>query len=78
MELAFQQPTQKGGDLVADLLNGEVIRVEVKMRVGAPPEKGKANERVRELLAEHFKIPKSRIFLVSGATFREKVFSIEF
>lgn len=48
-----------------------------KMRVSAPPEKGKANQRVAELLAEHFEIPKSRVFLVSGSTFREKVFSVE-
>jgi uncharacterized protein len=48
-----------------------------KVRVSAPPDKGKANQRVLELLAEHFKISKSKVFLVSGATFREKVFSIE-
>ena len=48
-----------------------------KIRVNAPPEKGKANERVAELLAEYFKIPRSKVFLVSGATYKEKVFSIE-
>ncbi len=48
-----------------------------KIRVQAPPEKGKANERVAELLAEHFQISKSKIFLVSGQTHREKVFLIE-
>jgi uncharacterized protein len=48
-----------------------------KVRVSVAPEKGKANQRVAELLAEYFKVPKSRVFLVSGATFREKVFSIE-
>jgi hypothetical protein len=35
-----------------------------KIRVSSPPEKGKANERVSELLAEYFKIPKSKVFLV--------------
>lgn len=49
-----------------------------KVRVSAPPEKGKANERVRELLAEHFRIAKSRVVLISGAAFREKVFSVIF
>ena len=48
-----------------------------KIRVSAPPERGKANDRVAELLAEYFKVSKSRVFLVSGATNREKVFCID-
>ncbi len=44
--------------------------------VSVAPEKGKANQRVIELLAKHFKIPKSKITLVSGETFKEKVFEI--
>ena len=48
-----------------------------KIRVSSPPEKGKANDRVTELLAEYYKIPKSNVFLVSGATYREKTFLIE-
>lgn len=48
-----------------------------KIRVSAPPEKGKANNRVAELLAEYFKIPRSKVCLISGATYREKVFSVE-
>lgn len=46
-------------------------------RVSVPPEKGKANQRVIELLAKHYKVPKSNIRLISGHTFREKVFEIE-
>jgi uncharacterized protein (TIGR00251 family) len=45
-------------------------------RVSVPPEKGKANQRVIELLSKHFKISKSRINLISGYTFKEKVFEI--
>ena len=45
-------------------------------RVSVPPEKGKANQRVIELLAKHFKVPKSNISLISGLTFKEKVFEI--
>jgi uncharacterized protein (TIGR00251 family) len=48
-----------------------------KVRVSAPPEKGKANERVAELLAEYFGVSKSKVFLVSGATYRDKVFLID-
>jgi len=45
-------------------------------KVSVPPEKGKANSKVIELLSEHLKIPKSKITLVSGQTFKEKVFEI--
>ena len=45
-------------------------------KVSVPPEKGKANSKVIELLSEHLKIPKSKITLVSGQTFKEKVFKI--
>jgi uncharacterized protein len=45
-------------------------------RVSVPPEKGKANERVIELLSKHFKVPKSKIRLISGHAFKEKVFEI--
>ena len=48
-----------------------------KVRVSAPPEKGKANNRVAELLAEHFKISKTNVILMNGATYREKTFLIE-
>ncbi|HIC09134.1 MAG TPA: DUF167 domain-containing protein, partial [Aquificales bacterium] len=46
-------------------------------RVNQPPEKGRANERIAELLAEYFDIPKSRVRLVRGETSKEKVFEID-
>jgi len=45
--------------------------------VSAPPEKGKANERLIELLAEHFRVAKSRIKIVSGHTSRSKVVEVD-
>jgi uncharacterized protein (TIGR00251 family) len=48
-----------------------------EVRVNAPPEKGRANERIRELLAEYFNLPKSKVKLVRGETSKEKVFEIE-
>ena len=48
-----------------------------KIRVQAPPEKGKANARVSEMLAKYFNIPRSKVFLMSGATYKEKTFSVE-
>ncbi len=47
-----------------------------EVKVTVPPEKGKANEKIRELLAKHLKIPKSKISLVSGETYKEKVFEV--
>ncbi len=47
-----------------------------QVRVNAPPVEGKANERVIELLAEHFKVPKSRVQLCSGGKSKKKVFEI--
>ncbi len=48
-----------------------------EVRVNAPPEKGRANEKIRELLAEFFKIPKSRVKLIKGETSKEKIFEID-
>lgn len=45
-------------------------------RVTAPPEKGQANEAVRQLLAQHFDVAPSRVELLSGATSRSKRFRI--
>jgi uncharacterized protein (TIGR00251 family) len=47
-----------------------------EVKVTAPPEKGKANARVIEMLSKHLKVPKSKITLISGETFKEKVFEI--
>ncbi len=51
--------------------------ISLKVRVTAPPEDGKANEAVIKLLAEHFKVSKSSIDIVSGWTSRQKVVIIQ-
>jgi uncharacterized protein len=43
------------------------------VRVGAPPERGKANEAVLALLAEVLAVPRSSIALVSGGGSRDKI-----
>ncbi|MFA0742173.1 MAG: hypothetical protein DFNUSKGM_002294 [Candidatus Fervidibacter sacchari] len=48
----------------------------LEVAVSAPPEKGKANERLIELLAKHFGVAKSKIRIVSGHTKRQKVIEI--
>lgn len=45
--------------------------------VSVPPAEGKANERVIELLAEHFRKPKRDVVLLRGATSRQKIFRID-
>ncbi|SLN43347.1 hypothetical protein PSA7680_02174 [Pseudoruegeria aquimaris] len=53
-------------------LEGDVVQVSVT----AAPDKGKANEAVRKLLAKELGIAKSRLQLVRGETAREKLFKI--
>ena len=50
----------------------------LKVKVTAPPEKGKANAAVCELLAEAFGVPKRNVQLVSGETSRTKTVAIEY
>jgi uncharacterized protein YggU (UPF0235/DUF167 family) len=44
--------------------------------VRAIPEKGKANEEMREVLADHFHVAKSSIRILIGKTAREKLVEI--
>jgi uncharacterized protein (TIGR00251 family) len=47
-----------------------------EVRVSVPPEKGKANERIIELLSKYYNIPKSKISIIKGNTNREKIIYI--
>lgn len=47
-----------------------------EVKVSIPPEKGKANIKVIELLSKELKIAKSRIILLKGDTSRDKLFGI--
>jgi len=58
----------------------EILGVEggsVRLRVKAPPEKGKANQACINLLAKILSITKKEIKLISGAKAREKMFFIQ-
>lgn len=50
---------------------------ELKVRIAAIPEKGEANDELIAFLAKHFKIRKSSIQLISGATSRHKRLKID-
>lgn len=47
-----------------------------EVKVSVPPEKGKANERVIELVAKHLKIPKTKIEIISGLSSKQKIMEI--
>jgi hypothetical protein len=44
----------------------------LKVAVTAPPEKGKANEAIEQLLAAEFGLPRGNVRVVTGATARLK------
>lgn len=65
------QPRAKRREVAADDSGGLTVKVL------SAPERGRANDEVRELLAEHFGVPVSRIRIVRGETSRHKLVSIE-
>lgn len=48
-----------------------------RIKVSTPPEKGRANERIIELLAEEFGVKKQDIRIVSGETSNRKIVEIK-
>jgi uncharacterized protein (TIGR00251 family) len=48
-----------------------------EVKTTAVAEKGKANQKVIELLSDYLNIPKSKITLFKGGKSREKLFKIE-
>jgi len=48
-----------------------------RARVAAPPERGKANAALVELLAETLDVPRARVRVVGGQTSRRKIVEIE-
>lgn len=47
------------------------------IRVKAPPRENKANQEVMETLAEHLRVPKSRLSIVRGLKSKQKVVEVE-
>ena len=47
------------------------------MRLAAPPERGRANDALVELLATTLRVDRTRVRLVEGATSRDKVVEVE-
>ena len=49
----------------------------LKVKIAAPPEKGKANEELCRVLAEHYGVPKAAVSIVSRHTSALKLVKIE-
>jgi uncharacterized protein len=47
-----------------------------EVKVDERAEGGRANKRLLEILSGHFKVPKSKIFIVSGVKSRDKIVEI--
>ncbi|HAV40710.1 MAG: DUF167 domain-containing protein [Aquificota bacterium] len=55
----------------------EVEKGLYEVAVKEAPEDGKANNRIAELLAQHFGVSKSKVRLLRGASGKLKLFEIE-
>ena len=55
---------------------GVTIDGAMKVKITAAPDKGKANEELRAVLAEWFKLPKSNVELLHGETSQRKVWRV--
>jgi hypothetical protein len=45
---------------------GEMTDGNLKVKIAAPPEKGKANDVLCTFLAEHYGVPRSAVSIISG------------
>ena len=63
------KPRSKKEGVELDEAGGSAV---VVVRINAPPVDGKANERVREVLAALLAVPRSRVCIVRGESAREK------
>lgn len=68
-------PNAKKNQVVEDLVDVAGVRM-LKIKVNQPPEDGKANKAVVELLAEYFQVKKTAIKIIIGETSRNKIVEI--
>ena len=71
LELRVKAMPNAGASAVVGVRGGELV-----VRLGAQPEKGKANRELASLLAELLDIPRSSVRLVAGETARHKVVAV--
>ena len=71
MRILVQVKTNSKIESVEKIGNAEFL-----VRVRTPPIEGKANEKVRKLLAEYLKVSKSSVELISGQKSKKKIFEV--
>lgn len=72
MRLALRVTPKAGRNAVDGLVRDAKGALMLKARVSAPPEDGKANAALIDLLAETFAVPKKAVTIISGAAARTK------
>jgi uncharacterized protein len=58
-------------------LAGEMADGTVKVRVAAPPEKGRANDELCSFLAKHYGVSKDAVSVISGHTAALKLVKVD-
>ena len=56
---------------------GETADGTLKVKIAAPPEKGKANDALCEFLAEYYGVPRRAVTIVSGHSAALKLVRVE-
>lgn len=69
-------PNAKQNEVVDDAFDLLGVRI-LKVKVNQPPEDGRANKAVIEILADYFKVKKSAIVIITGETSRNKIIEIK-
>ena len=77
LRLAVRLTPNGGRDAVDGIETDAGGDTYVKARVSAPPDKGKANRALTELVAKSVGVPKSSVTILSGETARKKILRIE-
>jgi len=72
VEVRVRAVPKARGNEVMGLIDGGDGRFRLKVRIQAPPDKGKANAALAKLLARAWGLPPSRLDLVAGQTDRDK------
>jgi uncharacterized protein len=55
---------------------GQLSDGTLKVKVAAPPDKGKANDELCRFLAEHYRVPRAAVTILSGHTTPRKLIRI--
>ena len=54
----------------------KIDEITYKVKVSAPAQEGKANKRLRELLAQYFKVSKGNVNIIAGERSKVKIIEI--